>query len=618
MHAHPETPTTPQSPPLSLNQSDRPLPWLSWRYSLVFVVAILGIAATAAYDVFVKPSSAPASQELVFRVVDANSMPIAGAVIRVGDSEQITDADGIASMPGDAGVQPISVNHDGYIGEEGSIDPADGLRREITLRSAAAQASQPAPATATTSSPPARAASPRLDSTAVASIASPGAATEGLGGNDLAGKVLDKKGRPIQGARVGSGNTWSVTGADGIYHLDRTKLDASTPLRAFASGYKDQDVALPSAGTALDITLEEFMVKAIYMNPGITNTPDKVQALIDIARTTEINAIVIDIKEELVFYDTKVQFFHDAGTVNPIIDVPSLIKQMHDNGIYTIARLVVFKDSMVAEKRPDLAVKSTVDGGVWRDMNDVAWVNPAYHELWEANTQLSVEAATLGFDEIQFDYVRFPTDGDLATMDFGIDFTQEAREKAITGFVDYAYQRIIPTGAKLSADVFGYTLLVQDDLGIGQNLRVLEPHLDFLSPMVYPSHYGDDFQGFAPPNDYPGEVVGISMESGVDLLGLTPKKVRPWLQDFDYFGDVKPYNAPEVRAQIDATEEIGASGWMLWSPDNDYTLDALNPESASGKRTGADFAAIVALAGVAVTPRRTVGTIIRQETLIAA
>ena len=618
MHAHPETPTTPQSPPLSLNQSDRPLPWLSWRYSLVFVVAILGIAATAAYDVFVKPSSPPASQELVFRVVDANRMPIAGAVIRVGDSEQITDADGIASMPGDAGVQPISVNHDGYIGEEGSIDPVDGLRREITLRSAAAPASQPAPATATISSPPATAASPRLDSTAVASIASPGAATEGLGGNDLAGKVLDKKGTPIQGARVGSGNTWSVTGADGIYHLDRTKLDTSTPLRAFASGYMDQDVALPSAGTPLDITLEEFMVKAIYMNPGITNTPDKVQALIDIARTTEINAIVIDIKEELVFYGTKVQFFHDAGTVNPIIDVPGLIKQMHDNGIYTIARLVVFKDSMVAEKRPDLAVKSTVDGGVWRDMNDVAWVNPAYHELWEANTQLSVEAATLGFDEIQFDYVRFPTDGDLATMDFGIDFTQEAREKAITGFVDYAYQRIIPTGAKLSADVFGYTLLVQDDLGIGQNLRVLEPHLDFLSPMVYPSHYGDDFQGFAPPNDYPGEVVGISMESGVDLLGLTPKKVRPWLQDFDYFGDVKPYNAPEVRAQIDATEEIGASGWMLWSPDNDYTLDALNPESASGKRTGADLAAIVALAGVAVTPRRTVGVAIRQETLIAA
>ncbi|MGN6032690.1 MAG: putative glycoside hydrolase [Thermomicrobiales bacterium] len=618
MHATPESPTTKPSLTFALNQSDRPLPWLSWRYSLLFLAALIGIAATTAWFAYLKPESGP--QELVFRVVDASNAPVAGAVVRVGDLEQVTDNDGVARLPGTDTTQPITVERDGFVGQQGSIDPADGSRREITLQSSTTEpsASRDTPVTPPVTNAATAIATPSTpeDTTLVPPIGSPAASTEGLSANEIAGKVLDTAGKPIQGARVVSGEVWSVTGADGIYRLDRAKVDDAKPLRAFASGYQDKDVEVPAAGSSLDITLDEFMVKAIYLNPGITNTPAKVQALIDIANTTEINAIVIDIKEELVFYDTQVQLFRDAGTVNPILDIDALLQQMQDNGIYTIARLVVFKDSLVAEKRHDLAIKSTVTGDAWRDMNEVAWVNPTEHELWEANTQLSVEAANLGFDEIQFDYVRFPTDGDLSTMD--LDLTQATRENAINGFVDYAYQRLIPTGAKLSADVFGYTLLVQDDLGIGQNLRTLEPHLDFLSPMVYPSHYGENFQGYIPPNDYPGEVVGISMQSGVDLLGLTPKKLRPWLQDFDYFGDVKPYNAPEVRAQIDATEEVGASGWMLWSPDNVYQVDALLPEpSASGGKT-ADLAALVALAGVAAAPARASGVPLRHQASVSA
>ena len=618
MHATPESPTTKPSLTFALNQSDRPLPWLSWRYSLLFLAALLGIAATTAWFAFLKPDSGP--QELVFRVVDASNAPVAGAVVRVGDLEQVTDSDGVARLPGTDTTQPITVERDGFVGQEGAIDPADGSRREIMLQSSN---TEPPKSRNTPVTPPATNAAATLatpstpgDEPLVPPIGSPAASTEGLSANEIAGKVLDAAGAPIQGARVVSGETWSVTGADGIYRLDRAKVDDAKPLRAFASGYQDKDVEVPAAGSSLDITLDEFMVKAIYLNPGITNTPAKVQALIDIANTTEINAIVIDIKEELVFYDTQVQLFRDAGTVNPILDIDALLRQMQDNGIYTIARLVVFKDSLVAEKRHDLAIKSTVTGDAWRDMNDVAWVNPSEQELWEANTQLSVEAANLGFDEIQFDYVRFPTDGDLSTMD--LDLTQAGREKAINGFVDYVYQRLIPTGAKLSADVFGYTLLVQDDLGIGQNLRTLEPHLDFLSPMVYPSHYGENFQGYIPPNDYPGEVVGISMQSGVDLLGLTPKKLRPWLQDFDYFGDVKPYNAPEVRAQIDATEEVGASGWMLWSPDNVYQVDALLPEPSATGGKAADLAALIALAGVAAAPSRTPGNAPRREAIVSA
>lgn len=618
MHASPESPTTPPSLTFALNRSDRPLPWLSWRYSLLFLAALLGIAATTTWFAFLKPESAP--QELVFRVVDTGNAPIAGAIVRVGDREQVTDTDGVARLPGTDTAQPITVERDGFVGQQGSVDPADGTRREITLQSVAAAPPQshdtPVTPPASAATADASAVSTPEQTSIVAPITSPAASTEGLSANEIAGKVLDAAGKPIQGARVVSGEVWSITGADGIYRLDRATIDTGKPLRAFASGYMDKDVEVPAAGSSLDITLDEFMVKAIYLNPGFTNTPAKVQALIDIANTTEINAIVIDIKEELVFYDTQVQLFRDAGTVNPILDIGALLKQMQDSGIYTIARLVVFKDSLVAENRHDLAIKSTVTGDAWRDMNDVAWVNPTDKTLWEANTQLSVEAANLGFDEIQFDYVRFPTDGDLSTMD--LDLTQQTRENAINGFVEFAYQRLIPTGAKLSADVFGYTLLVQDDLGIGQNLRTLEPHLDFLSPMVYPSHYGENFQGYIPPNDYPGEVVGISMQSGVDLLGLTPKKLRPWLQDFDYFGDVKPYNAPEVRAQIDATEEVGASGWMLWSPDNVYQVDALLPEPSAARGRAADLAALVALAGVAAAPARVPAAASRRETPLPA
>lgn len=582
--------------------SDRPLPWLGWRYSLIFVAAILGIVATLAYGYITQSDDSP--KELVFRVVDANNSPISGATIHLGSAVQITDADGIAHMPQGIGTQPIKVERDGYLAVEGTVNPAEGERREIVLQ--AAPPPTPLPA-GTPASPPSNAtdATPTgLDATASAILTHPSGATAHLRSNTLAGKVLDDSGEPIQGARVSTGTTWSITGADGIYQIDRAEVDPEMPLHIFAAGYTDIEAAVPAFGNTLDVTLKPHMIKAIYLNPTITNTQDEIDSLIAIANTTEINAIVIDIKDEIVFYDTQVPLFRDAGTVNPVLDLPDLIEQLHENGIYTIARLVVFKDSMVAEQHPDLAIRSTETGEAWRDQNGVAWVNPMKQELWAANTELAVEAANLGFDEIQFDYVRFPTDGDLSTMDFGADSTEANREKTITGFVDYAWQRLIPTGAKLSADIFGYTLMVQDDLGIGQNARLLESHLDYLSPMVYPSHYGEAFRGYSPPNDYPGEVVGISLDSGIEMLGLQPKHLRPWLQDFDYHAGDKHYGAKEVRAQIDATEKAGASGWMLWTLGNPITVDALKSESGD---TTPDLAVLIALSTVIYDPAHVSG-----------
>jgi hypothetical protein len=226
------------------------------------------------------------------------------------------------------------------------------------------------------------------------------------------------------------------------------------------------------------------------------------------------------------------------------------------------------------------------------------------HELWEANTDLALEAAQHGFDEIQFDYVRFPTDGDLTTMDFGLENTQEIRQRSIEKFLKMAQDKVHPTGAKLSADVFGYTMLVEDDLGIGQNFARLAEYVDYLSPMIYPSHFPNGSVAVdGHPNDFPYETIEISLRKGRDKLAGDATRIRPWLQDFSFF-DMMPYGDAEVRAQIDASDEIGTSGWMLWDPNNQYHPGALEPDEKAPPATPVGTPAAVATPATDVRVRR--------------
>lgn len=549
------------------------LPWISWKYSLIFAAAILALVAT----LVIQSATGTSSPDIDFLVVDSAGAPIPNATITLGGRVDSTDSAGKVSLPAKEGQQSLVIESSGFAALSGNIDSRDGSHREVTL-----QKELPAGAIATQAPQPNRPASfarnvatpePTIPATAATAAAS-------TSGELISGKVLDPAGAPIQGARVASGATWAFTGKDGIYQLKRSDVDGAAPLEFFAPGFLDQEVAVPAAGSALDVNLELFAVKGIYYNPNISNTQADVDRLISLIDRTELNAIVIDVKEEIVFYDTKVQLFLDSGTVNPILDLPALLQTLRDHNIYTIARQVVFKDGLVAEKNPELAVTSTTTGKAWRDMNDVAWVNPTNKLLWQANADMAVELAKLGFDEIQYDYVRFPTDGDLETMDFGVEYNQVNREAAIGGFLKMSHDMLIPTGAKLSADIFGYTMLVDDDLGIGQNIAELYKDVDFVSPMVYPSHYGESALGYSPPNDYPFEIIDISMgEAKKRMDGLT-LPIRPWLQDFSFPG-MTPYGEKEVRAQIDATEQGGGSGWLLWDPDNKYTEAALDPEPSA-------------------------------------
>jgi hypothetical protein len=320
---------------------------------------------------------------------------------------------------------------------------------------------------------------------------------------------------------------------------------------------------------------DEFAARAVYLNPTMDDGYD-LDRLLGLIDRTELNALVIDVKEEGVYVDTGVDLFREAGTVVPYYDVVAVLDALHARDVYAIARQVVFKDTPLAVARPDLAVANAATGEPWRDMNGVAWVNPFNEEVWAANIDLAGELVGLGFHEIQFDYVRFPTDGDLEAMDFGREVTESVRAETIAGFLGEARTNLAAGGAKVGADVFGFTLIL-DDIGIGQNVGRIAEVVDFVCPMVYPSHfpYGSIVVD-GHPNDFPYETIAISLGAGEEKVAGLRGELRPWLQDFSLPG-MSDYRAAQVRAQIDAAEANGAAGWMIWNAASVYHEDAFAP-----------------------------------------
>ena len=396
----------------------------------------------------------------------------------------------------------------------------------------------------------------------------------------VTGTVRDQSGAPIVAALVSTpdGSATAESDAQGAYRL--TGLGGASELLFRAPGYVDQRISVPES-YQVDASLATEQIKAVYANFSTLADPERMNTLVEIAETTEVNAIVIDVKQDTIYYDTQVPFFRDIpGMVTPIIDPVTLNAELQEKGIYTIARVVVFKDPVVAEARPDLAVRDEVTGGSWRDMNGTPWVNAFNQELWVANADLAVELANLGFDEIQYDYIRFPSDGDLSTADFGPEYDEATRRAAITGAVQLAYERLRPTGAKFSIDLFPIIALFGNDQGIGQTLQDLTPHTDYVSLMIYPSHYElGNIPVDGHPNDFPAETVTYTLEKAEELVPGTRLKMRPWLQDFDYpLEGYMDYGPDEVRAQIEATEAFGASGWLLWNAAGKFQVDALAPE----------------------------------------
>jgi len=332
------------------------------------------------------------------------------------------------------------------------------------------------------------------------------------------------------------------------------------------------------------LRVEKPEVKGIHVTSWVAGEPKLFANLIRLVDETELNAMVIDLKEAdgRIGYEADLPLARSAGSIEKRIrNLDHLIEECKRHNIYKIARIVLFKDTYLAEKRTDLAIKSQSTGEVWRDYKGDAFTSPYIKEVQEYNLGLAEDAAKRGFDEIQFDYVRFPSDGPLKDILYPEGHNEEKAIATITAFVERAKERLAPYNVKLSVDVFGLTTL-SDHVGIGQNFKQLIDAADYISPMVYPSHYWKGSYGYKSPNSAPYEIVSAALRDAIkrsadeqQSVEIVKDKIRPWLQDFTL--GPPHYGPEEVRAQIKAARDHGIKEWLLWNPVVHYTKEALVP-----------------------------------------
>jgi hypothetical protein len=332
------------------------------------------------------------------------------------------------------------------------------------------------------------------------------------------------------------------------------------------------------------------VVKGVYTTGWVAGTPSLFKRLLQFIEATEVNSLVIDIKDDTgtLSYQSSVPLVDVLGTwERKIPDVRHLLQTLQQRQIYPIARLVLFKDPYLAEKRPELALKQK-NGEIWRDYRGLAWVDPHNREVWDYNIQIAKEAVKMGFPEIQFDYVRFASDGDLKNCVYPYA-DGRAKEDVIRDFLLYAQEELEPLGAVVSADVFGLACSALDDLFIGQQLEKIAEAVPIISPMVYPSHYAKGSYGLANPDLMPYETVLRSLQDASERLADYPVKLRPWLQDFSLGSS---YGPAQIEAQIQAVYDAGVEEWIFWNPSSRYSTDKYvtkNNTTGGGGGNGAPY-----------------------------
>jgi len=349
-------------------------------------------------------------------------------------------------------------------------------------------------------------------------------------------------------------------------------------LRSFESStsVRETSKARFSPLRTTEIRLAPFTPKALYLSYWAVTSKKHLDRVMKVLDETEANTLVLDVKSEygLLAYDSGLPVADAIGAYNrkTLPHMEEFLKMLKAKGIYTIARIVVFKDNLLAAKKPHLAIRQS-DGAIWKNREELAWIDPFQTEAWDYNIDVARHAAKVGFDEIQFDYIRFPDKQDLV---FAKENNEENRVATIAGFCKEAADRLASANVFLSADVFGHTCWDEGDTNIGQRLDAIAPHLDYISPMLYPSSFRHGIPSYANPVAHPEEVVYYSLKNAVDRTGLAPERFRPWLQAFrDYGFDRRAFREKEIRAQIRAAEAIGSTGWMLWNAGSYYTAQGL-------------------------------------------
>lgn len=321
-------------------------------------------------------------------------------------------------------------------------------------------------------------------------------------------------------------------------------------------------------------------VKAIYMSSWVAGTPSIRSRLVKLIDTTELNAVVIDVKDNtgIITWDSRVR------------DIDEFIDELHAKNIYVIARIAAFQDPHYVSLHPEEAVHSKKNGGIWKDHKGVPWVDTGSKNMWRYLERLSKESYARGFDEINLDYIRFPTDGVLADMTFPISGKNGGlvnKPAIVSEFYHFITDSLRKDGIPVSGDLFGIIMVTKVDIAVlGQDMHTALETFDYVAPMIYPSHFYAGTAGFQKPAQHPGEIIDYSMQKGIEIAdevasstgqatSTVRAKYRPWYQDFDMGAT---YTAEMVRAQISAGEKIGIKSWMLWDPSNHYTPSALKNE----------------------------------------
>ena len=479
-------------------------------------------------------------------VVDARrDEPLDGAQVSVADSAVVTDEAGAASVrvrPGST----LTVQQPGYAAHETRYEGQETLR--IALQSSRLsgvlrdiETGQPIP-----------------QALVLAYATDDPLATEGL-----------EPTVPI---------TMIWTDDEGRYVLDDV-LDAAS-LMVKVPGYARRIEAVTGPGV-VDLELEPFEARGIYVPFGLLSLPDRITELLDLVDNSVLNSVVVDVKSDRarIAWDSPLPLAQEIGAYQRgLMDLREFIRECHARGIYVIARVVVFKDHVLATHRPEWAAKFE-DGELYEDWEGLYWVDPFRPEVRAYTIDLAREVVAMGADEIQLDYIRFPSDGPVLRLVYSQEANFETRTAIMETFSAEIAEAIRPTPAFLSADIFGLTVWVDParDMGIGQRVEDIAPHMDYVSPMLYPTTFGPGNLGFDNPGLHPYEVIYHSVLKSKER---TPTLTRPWLQHYSIGGI--DYNETRLLLQRRAAEDAGADGWIFWNSRGRY-LPEVMAENASAR-----------------------------------
>jgi hypothetical protein len=393
------------------------------------------------------------------------------------------------------------------------------------------------------------------------------------------GTLLDAASkRPISGAVVTSGTAQAMTDKLGKFSF----ASDGAVLRIRALGYQRLEITGAHGTVAPILELAPILPKALYFSIygiGVSAIRDPAfQILADAG----LNAVVIDLKGDggQIPYPSSMALAAQTGAlkVKTISSLTGLVKDLKARGLYAIARIVVFKDPLLAAAKPEWAVHNS-DGSVWKDSTGLSWIDPFQEKAWSYALGVAEEAAAAGFDEIQFDYIRFPDSTDVS---YSQHATEDSRIVAIDGFLDKARQQLRPYNVFIGVDVFGYICWNRNDTHIGQHLEDLATRVDYISPMLYPSGFQFGIPGHRDPVADPYDIVYDTLSEAQRRTAGMSVLYRPWLQAFrDYAFDRRKFGDAEIRAQVLAAHDAGSAGWMLWNPRNVYSTDGLLDKQAA-------------------------------------